>query len=418
MKMESYRGQIRGKVRAWVWLSGILLLCSRSEAQFGTPFSSGSSGVDGALSITAPGVTYFNPAAMGLTKNTNIFNFTTITIATGSTLKFWEGVFHGPVFLLASGDVLINGTIDITGDNSPGPTPSGAQQGIAFAGSGGYSGGLGGIHGDSKHAALPGNGPGGGAPGDINSSSTYAVGGTFSGDQFLVPLVGGSGGGGVNYNGEFGSQGGAGGGAILIASSTKITLDSLSKGGNNGYILATGGYGGSYTCGGSGGAVRLVSNSVLTANAGNIYVQGGGGACKSGAGSIGLVRIEADSTNFTSSNIGGGGAALQLSVPYALNLPTAPLPIISVTSIGGIAINANPFSFPDATINTSSPVPVVITATNVPLTSTVTMYLLSDTGPNQTIPVTLTGTNTASTATVNVTFPSIGTRGFVKAVFQ
>jgi hypothetical protein len=396
----------------------MLLLCFRSEAQFGTPFSSGSTGVDGALNITAPGVTYFNPAAMNLTQNTNIFNFTTITIAAGSTLKFWEGVFHGPVFLLASGDVNINGVIDISGDASPGPTPSGAQQGISFAGSGGYSGGLGGIQGDATHAALPGNGPGGGAAGCYNCSTNAAFGGTFSGDQFLVPLVGGSGGGGTNYPGEFGSQGGAGGGAILIASSTKITLDSQNKGGNNGNILAYGGSGGTWGCGGSGGAVRLVSNSVVGANSYGINVTAAGGAVCHAGPTSGLVRIEANSTSFSAGLPMPSQAQTTLSVPYALNLPTAPLPIISVTSIGGIAINANPFSFPDATINTSSPVPVVITATNVPLTSTVTMYLLSDKGPNQTIPVTLTGTNTASTATVNVTFPSIGTRGFVKAVFQ
>jgi hypothetical protein len=109
--MENCKTPPRGNVRAWVLLSAVLLLCSRSEAQPGTTFSSGSTGVDGALNITAPGVTYFNPAAMNLTKNTNVFNFTTITIANGSSLKFWEGVFHGPVFLLASGDVAINGTI-------------------------------------------------------------------------------------------------------------------------------------------------------------------------------------------------------------------------------------------------------------------------------------------------------------------
>jgi hypothetical protein len=137
--------------------------------------------------------------------------------------------------------------------------------------------------------------------------------------------------------------------------------------------------------------------------------------CKT-APTAGLVRIEANSTNLVASNV--AGTSCLFSVPYALNLPTAPLPIVTVTSIGGIAINANPFSFPDATINTGSPVPVVITATNVPLTSTVNMYLLSDGGANQTIPITLTGTNTASTATVNVTFPTVGTRGFVKAVFH
>lgn len=381
-------------------------------------FSSGSTGVDGALSITTPGVIYFDPNALNLTKNTNIFNFTTITIAAGSVLKFSEAVFHGPVFFLASGDVTINGVIDITGDTSPGPTTSGAQQGISFAGSGGYSGGLGGNHGDPNHAALPGNGPGGGAAGDFTSTSSYATGGQFSGNQFLVPLVGGSGGGGTNDNGQFGAQGGAGGGAILIASSTKITL--FNNGAYaigsmaDGWIYAFGGYGSSRGCGGSGGAVRLVANAVTGSNSGIDVSTQNGGACLTNPGS-GLARIEAGTTNLSGGNVSGPS---QFSIPFALNLPTAPLPVISVTSINGVAINANPFSFPDATINTGSPVPVIITATNVPLTSIVKLYLLSDMGPNQTIPVTLTGSNQSSTATINVTFPTIGTRGFVKAVFQ
>jgi hypothetical protein len=416
MQIENYKRPAGAGVRLLVLSSAVLLLCFQSEGQFGTPFSSGSTGVDGALNITAPGVTYFNPAAMNLTKNTNIFNFTTITIAAGSTLKFWEGVFRGPVFLLASGDVTINGSIDINGDSGPGPTATGAQQGISFPGSGGYSGGMGGIHGDANHAALPGNGPGGGAAGDINAGAAtpQAVGGTFTGNAFLVPLIGGSGGGGTNDNGQWGGQGGSGGGAILIASSTKITLDSQGKGGANGYIEARGGYA-TRGCGGSGGAVRLVSNTITGANSFGIYVDTlGGQDCKIAPGN-GLARIEAQNTNFGAGNVTGSSL---FSVPFALNLPTAPLPVISVTSIGGIAINANPFSFPDATINSSAPVPVVINATNVPLTSAVNMYLVSDSGPNQTIPVKLTGTNQASTATVNVTFPAVGTRGLVKAVFQ
>ena len=125
--------------------------------------------------------------------------------------------------------------------------------------------------------------------------------------------------------------------------------------------------------------------------------------------------IESNSTNLSGGQVIGTSI---VSVPYALNLPTAPAPVITVSSINGVAVNANPFSFPDSTINASGPVPVVITATNVPVASAVTIYLLSDTQPNQAIPVTLVGTNSASSATVNVTFPSGGTRGFVKAVFH
>jgi hypothetical protein len=387
----------------------------RSEAQFGTPFVSGSTGTDGALNITTPGVTYFDPKALKLTPGTNIFNFTTIAIAAGSTLMFSERVFHGPVFFLASGDVTINGTVDLDGESSLGPTATAAEQTGAFAGSGGYSGGLGGIHGDANHQALPGNGPGGGAAGDINSTPPQAVGGSFSANRFLVPLVGGSGGGGTNDNSQYGAQGGAGGGAILIASSTKITLDG--PGAGNGLILARGGSGGVLQrgCGGSGGAVRLIANTVAGANNYGIFVDRlGVGSC-SVANTNGLARVEANNISYSPTQLVGAGI---FSVPYVLNLPNAPLAAITVISVNGIPINANPFSFPDATINTSSPVAVVISATNVPLASTVKLYVVSDLQPNQSIPVTLTGNDKASTATVNVTFGPGGSRGFVKAVFQ
>jgi hypothetical protein len=111
-----------------------------------------------------------------------------------------------------------------------------------------------------------------------------------------------------------------------------------------------------------------------------------------------------------------GGSAI-FSLPFALNLPTVPPPVITVASINGITVNANPFSFPDVTINTGSPVPVVIQATNLPDTASVTLYLLSDTSANQAIPVTLSGNTSSSSATVQVTFPKGGIRGFVKATW-
>lgn len=393
----------------------------RLRAQTGV-FSSGSTGSDGALNITAAGVTWFDPVALNIDpKRDNIFNFTTVTVAHGSILKISEAKVHGPVYFLAQGDVVINGVIDITGQDSPGPTTTAAEQSLSFAGSGGYSGGLGGIHGDSNHQALPGNGPAGGAAGDINSpSSNYASGGGFSTNRFLVPLVGGSGGGGTNDNGQYGAQGGAGGGALMIASSTKIVLDSTSAGGYannfvNGVIYAYGGSGGGRGCGGAGGAVRLIANSIIGQNNNGININAGGGsACKVNP-QPGLARVEANTISW-GDNYGSGPVVT--SVPFALNLPSVPPPVLTVTSINGVAINANPFSFPDTTINTSSPVPVVIGATNVPIASTVTLYLISDVAANQAIPVTLTGTDQSSTATVSVTFPSGGSRGFVKAVFH
>ena len=158
--------------------------------------------------------------------------------------------------------------------------------------------------------------------------------------------------------------------------------------------------------------MRLVANSLIGSNQGFIYVDyAGGGVCKSQP-QYGLARVEAVSYN---SGINFQGGPFVLSLPFQLNLPTVPPPVITVSSINGIPINANPFSFPDATINTAQPVPVVINATNMPVAATVTMYLLSDTAANQSIPVTMTGTTQSSAATVSVTFPAGGTRGFVKA---
>lgn len=401
---------------AVLFLAG-LVTSSRVGAQF-QQFSSGSTGADGALNITAPGVTYLDPKAMNINaKGDNIFNFTTINIASGSTLKISELKVHGPVYFLAQGDVVINGFIDLRGDDSPGPTPTAVEQNPVFAGSGGYSGGLGGVHNDSNHQALPGNGPGGGAAGDINATSTYAGGGAFTTNRFLVPLVGGSGGGGTNDNGQYGSQGGAGGGALLIASSTTIRLDGNGVG-NNGFIYAYGGSGGGRGCGGAGGAVRLVANTISGANTYliNVGTQPGSACFNGSPPASGLVRLEANSRSFSLGQVSPASAVVT-SLPFALNLPTVPPPVITVASVNGVPINANPFSFPDTTINSSAAVPVVIQATNLPTNATVTLYLLADTKPNQAIPVTLVGNTTSSSATVSVTFAPGGSRGFVKATW-
>ena len=71
---------------------------------------------------------------------------------------------------------------------------------------------------------------------------------------------------------------------------------------------------------------------------------------------------------------------------------------------------------PDApTVVASLAIPGTPASLAVPTGATVKLYLLSDTSANQVIRVTLAGTTQASSATVNVTFPSGGARGFIKA---
>lgn len=98
-----------------------LVLTKDARAQ---SFSSGSTGTDGALSYTTPGTYTFNPKSFSPPlnpKGDNIFDFTTINIVSGVTVRLDSRIFTGPVYWLASGDVTIAGTIDVSG--SPG-TPA------------------------------------------------------------------------------------------------------------------------------------------------------------------------------------------------------------------------------------------------------------------------------------------------------
>ena len=195
-------------------------------------FMSGSTGSDGALdfSSTPSGTTVtFDPTSYNPPLNpsgNNIFNFTYINIPSGVSVRLSGRNLTGPIYWLASGNVTINGSLDLSGENGAGPTNVPTNRTIAYPGAGGYAGGLGGMSGGA--APTSGQGPAGGAAGTVGGN------GGFSGNSFLVPLVGGSGGGGsLNYAsfnnttgiapaGYFGTGGGAGGGAILIASSTSI----------------------------------------------------------------------------------------------------------------------------------------------------------------------------------------------------
>jgi hypothetical protein len=325
-----------------------------------------------------------------------VYNFTTINIAAGSTLTLSGNLLGGPVFFLASGAVEIDGTIDISGQaghtelpltNISGRVPS-------APGAGGYSGGVGGICPPSSTncsitatnlpTAQPGNGPGGGAvapPGfSTGGGPPFGIPGTFTGSQFLIPMIGGSGGGGHNLSdpNNVGAGGGAGGGALLIASSTSITV--------TGIITAAGGRGGDFQSGdaggeGSGGAIRLMAPSITTNVGSAIDVRGG--LNDGNLATSGRIRLEAFQQTLNGSLFG----QLTQSTPFAILLPATPPSVIKVTSVAGIPINANPFSFPDASINSATSVPIVIQAQYIPPGTTPTLYIFSETGPDQAVPI-------------------------------
>ena len=171
----------------------------------------------------------------------NVFNFTTITVNTNVTIRLRASkVRNQSVVWLATGNVTINGTLNLSGDsgytlNANDPSTLVQNHRPAEPGAGGYYGGLGSRGGVGPES---GPGPGGGAGGqnvstnacigggaaaytaaettDAFISGTIPGGGSTYGTIYLVPLYGGSGGGGgwgTNVN-DVGGGGGAGGGAI------------------------------------------------------------------------------------------------------------------------------------------------------------------------------------------------------------
>ena len=84
---------------------GLLLL--GPALAFAQTFSSGSTGADGPFAPTSD-VTLTLPPDGG-------FHFTTVTIPAGVTVRFTRNTANTPVTLLATGDVTIAGTLDVSG---------------------------------------------------------------------------------------------------------------------------------------------------------------------------------------------------------------------------------------------------------------------------------------------------------------
>ncbi len=384
----------------------LIVLCGFSLAAAAQSFSSGSDGSDGALDLSGtPGgttVTFVPTNYPGDQHALGIYNFTYINIPNGVTVRLSALHLPGPVYWLASGDVLINGTLDLSGANGYGQNLAiGGRIRQVDAGAGGFPGGMG-ANSAVATTASPGDGPGGGTPGGISAV------GTNTSNSFLVPLIGGSGGAGYyNSGGDplyFGGGGGAGGGAILIASSTSITI--------NGQIDVQGGSSGEGYGYGASGSIHLVTNTI----AGSGFLNAGAAEYSQSAG---VVRIEAFNSSSSFNVTGNETSDTPLT---ALILPKQPQASIKVVSVNSTAVPANPtgsVSSPDVILNTSSAATVTVQATNIPVGTVVTLHLYSDnTSTDQTVQTTpLAGTLASSTATANVTFPSGYSLNYVKATW-
>ena len=371
-------------------------------------FSSGSNGSDGALNYTTPGTYIFDPQVLSLNPaGDNVFNFTTINVASGVTLVMTADVLRNrAVVWLASGAVTIAGALNLQGANGAAMSVinPGQARYPAMPGPGGFPGGIG------AYLTSPATN-GDGFSGGVTSAGNGGSAGYGYNSNQLDPLVGGSGGaGGQIGGGTVGGNGGAGGGAIRIVSSTSITITGFinAYGGNGGGGLNNSPNGGN----GSGGAIHLIAPSVTST--GTLNVNNGTPP--------GVVRVAG--TNVT---IGGAVTvgALTTGPLYNPPLPSG-VPQVRVVSIntGASTINApaditGSALAPDFTISTPSAVTVNISAQFVPVGTVVTLHLNSEQGNDATITcAALAGTLASSTAScASVNFPQGVTLTDIKAVW-
>ena len=390
----------------------VMLGVSKIQAQ---TFNSGSNGSDGALNLATPGTILFDPRALNLDADgDNVYHFTTINIGPGVIVKLRANLVPGPVFWLAQGTVTIAGTIDLNGENGHPSNSLPAARVPSVAGAGGYSGGVGKF---GANLAQPGAGPGGGLVFPIyqgGQNFPYGSGGNFTGNAFLVPLIGGSGGGGSpNEESNGGAGGGAGGGAITIASSTSILV--------NGLISATGGTcGGGLAGGGSGGGIRLAAPTIGGSGSFSTLTESSAAnACSNGRGpgGAGITRLEAFQQNFTGGTIKG---TFFRATPFNTFLPSGQSSV-KVLTVGGVAVPPNPtgsFSAPDVTLNSTAAVLFAIEARNIPTGTVVKLQIFSETGADLTIDSSpLVGTPQVSSASASAILPSGFSRGFVRATW-
>jgi hypothetical protein len=413
-------------------------------------FTSGSTGASGALAPTVNTTVPLPPSG--------IFNFTSVTIPAGVTVKFERNATNTPVVILATGDVTIAGTLDVRGFAAPGVGAAGTgSQGDdgqpGEGGPGGFAGGKGGLPGAPGSRTLGGTalGPGAGAPGAFvsggdpcisgNSWASGGAGGGFGtaagnsgpgpvncpsgtppysfpqttggaayGSTILLPLIGGSGGGGGGGGATFdGGGGGGGGGAILIAASGTVNVTgSLLADGGAGASASGGGIGGAGG-GGAGGGIRIIASTI----AGNGTISAAGGAAgqisgqtytvfQASAGAPGRVRLEADTITRT----GASTPLATADVPGPVFV--AGTPTLRIDSVAGVAAPASPTGNADVTLpaSTPNPVTVVFTTTGVPVGNIVQLTVTPALGTKVTaITPALTGSTANATASTSVSLP-------------
>ena len=381
-----------------------LLLLAALALPAGATINSQSDGSDGALvvnNVTAPSGTLTIDLGKSATLNWNqaspvagagvydstkwavVFKYTSVNILAGYTLKFTNHPANAPVVWLVQGAAKIAGTVNLDGETGS------TSNRETVPGPGGFAGGRGYFIGSP---ATAGQGPGGAPvatdPSDYQTGGAYGTtaphgGGLVYGNSRILPLIGGSGGGGF-VSGS--SSGGAGGGAILIVAGQQCSV--------TGQIYARGGleYGNPYSGNGSGGAIRVIADTLAgngTMNCGTI-----GGYTY---GALGRIRLEANTMQFASQTSPAYSLEQPLDVDGVVIWPPAPEPTIKITKIAGQPVTGDPHMDAqalvsgDVVISQTSAVPIEITATNVPVppaTTAMSIRVVLGLGSELTVPMT------------------------------
>jgi len=325
-----------------------------------------------------------------------VFKYSSVDIPAGVTVTFRNRPTYAPVVWLVQGDVTIQGTVNLNGQGYFAGSSSPAL--TTEPGPGGYRGGCKKV--PSGPTGGGGSGPGGAgflAGGSYGTQSGSGGGPTY-GNAGVVPLIGGSGGGGRS---EGDPTGGAGGGALLIAAAGTVTI---AQGGS---IAANGGAGLLYpwgaVAGGSGGAIRIIADTVT--GSGALSAIGGGGTT---SGGVGRIRVEANDNPFLFTCNPTPSLADPGQDPRIW--PDAAAPRIKAVSLGGQPVPADPrtrlnASDVEVVLPHAGEQELVIEAENVPLDWTVVARLVPMNGAPANVQATFdSGTVAKSTwkATLNL----------------
>jgi len=320
-----------------------------------------------------------------------IWNFTTINIPAGVTVQFAKNAANTPVRWLATENIVVDGAIDLSGQDGLNSLPLGE---VAQGGPGGFAGGRGAIRRDQSGSSVgsPGQGPGGGLPGTEqvtspdnlrdakngnygNASASDDFGSAY-GNVFIQPLVGGSGGGG--------------GGAILLASSKDVIV--------NGAVLANGGdlqwSGASYGGRGSGGAILIRGDRI--SGSGQLDAYGG---TTSSQYQNGRIRLEAYFRQ-----LAGSTRPVSVNSAPIANEDFNTLGALVVTQVAGENVAQPPSGntlTPDVVFTAAGTISVTVQGNNIPDNTPVTLRIATSESVITPPAVNLTG-GTATFSGINV----------------